>query len=446
MSNYTAANISDNVININITCNPTSYTIGGTITGLTANGLILQNNGTDNLTTAANDSTFQFSTSVASAGSYNVTVFAQPTGLTCTVGNYSGANVSSNVSNITVVCSPTSYTIGGTISGLTANNLVLKNNSGNNLSIGSGSTTFQFTAPVAAGGSYNVTLSRQPLGLTCSVTNSSGSNVLANITSVSVTCRPLFLYVSTNSPADRVGQFFANTGGGIPNFNIAGLHNPTGIAIDNQNNLFVANNSTNVIGKYNATTGAVINASFISGVVGMNGIAVDTNNNLFVTQNGGANIRKYNSSTGTLINAGFISGIPTPNGIVVDNSGNLYVVINSDHVGKFSTTTGLGNPNFIPVVFSGNVTGISLDANGYLYLSGIATGFVSKYNSFTGASVAAPLIGGLSCPNSSGVDANGYIYIVDCSNGFVVKFTTAGGPVSTPFVIGVGVPYYVALY
>jgi hypothetical protein len=82
----------------------TGYSVGGTISGLTANGLVLQNNGGDNLTVNSNATLFQFSTPVVSGGSYNVTVQTQPIGLTCTVGNGSGTNVMANVTNPTVNC------------------------------------------------------------------------------------------------------------------------------------------------------------------------------------------------------------------------------------------------------------------------------------------------------------------------------------------------------
>ena len=54
-----------------------SFTIGGTVTGLTGSGLVLRNNGGDDLAVAA-DGTYTFSTSVANGGSYNVTVLTQP--------------------------------------------------------------------------------------------------------------------------------------------------------------------------------------------------------------------------------------------------------------------------------------------------------------------------------------------------------------------------------
>ncbi len=84
---------------------PTEYTIGGTVSGLTGTGLVLQLDGSDNLVISSNGS-FTFSTTVASGGTYSVTVYTQPTSPTqvCPVANGSGA-ASANVSNVQVACS-----------------------------------------------------------------------------------------------------------------------------------------------------------------------------------------------------------------------------------------------------------------------------------------------------------------------------------------------------
>ena len=78
------------------------YTVGGSVTGLTGTGLVLQNNGGDNLAVAANGA-FIFTTSVGAGSPYSVTVFTQPTGQTCTVTNGSGT-ANADVTNVAVSC------------------------------------------------------------------------------------------------------------------------------------------------------------------------------------------------------------------------------------------------------------------------------------------------------------------------------------------------------
>jgi len=97
----------------------------------------------------------------------------------------------SSANNISVLLNktPTSYTIGGTVSGLSGTGLVLQDNSGNNLSV-STNGSFTFTTAIANGGAYRVTVFSQPSSpaQTCGVTSGSGVVTSGNVMSVQVTC------------------------------------------------------------------------------------------------------------------------------------------------------------------------------------------------------------------------------------------------------------------
>ena len=69
----------------------TTYSIGGTVYGLSGTGLVLQDNALDNLSVSASG-TFVFATTIASGGNYAVTILTQPSNpaQTCTVANGSG--------------------------------------------------------------------------------------------------------------------------------------------------------------------------------------------------------------------------------------------------------------------------------------------------------------------------------------------------------------------
>jgi hypothetical protein len=176
-----------NVTNIAVSCTVNHYTIGGTISGLTASGLVLQDNGANNLAITANG-TFTFSTPVPSGGTYAVTVLTNPSGETCVITNGSGIVGVSNVTNIAVNCSANHYTIGGTISGLTAGaSLVLQDNGASNLTI-TANGTFTFATPLPSGGTYAVTVLTNPSGETCQVTNGSGIVGVSNVTNIAVSC------------------------------------------------------------------------------------------------------------------------------------------------------------------------------------------------------------------------------------------------------------------
>jgi len=164
-----------------VTCSSDSYTISGTVVGmLSGQSVTLQNNSGDDLTVSDNMS-FSFSTSVASGEAYLVTVKTQPTGQTCTPNLNSGV-VSDNVSDVSIICSYTVYTVSGSVSGLSGT-LVLQNNYGSDLTLTSdGSFSFR----VASSAKYNVRVKSQPNGK-CVVSNSSGT-ISADVDNVSVGC------------------------------------------------------------------------------------------------------------------------------------------------------------------------------------------------------------------------------------------------------------------
>ncbi|MDR2334464.1 MAG: hypothetical protein LBE61_13365 [Burkholderiaceae bacterium] len=100
---YTGPITSDCTVTATFAPVPT-HTLGGTATGLTGTGLLLRNAGEDLPVTTSG--TFSFTHPLADHSSYAVTIAAQPTGQRCTIANASGSNVTANVSNVQVACTP----------------------------------------------------------------------------------------------------------------------------------------------------------------------------------------------------------------------------------------------------------------------------------------------------------------------------------------------------
>ncbi|HUN64204.1 MAG TPA: kelch repeat-containing protein [Candidatus Sulfotelmatobacter sp.] len=175
-----------------------SYTIGGSIQGLTGTGLVLvdtiDGKTPDSLTVAANSTTFTFKTSVASGATYAVTVQTQPTnpGQTCAVTAGSGTVASANVTTVAIACTTNAVTatIGGTLSGLASGgSVILQDNGGDALTL-TANGAFTFKTPVTGPtDAYAVTVSTQPTSplQICTVANGSGT-ASANVTNVAVTC------------------------------------------------------------------------------------------------------------------------------------------------------------------------------------------------------------------------------------------------------------------
>ncbi len=137
---------------LNVYCSTPSYTVGGTVTGLVGNtALQLQNNG-DTVTTFGG--TYTFPTSIAAGGNYNVTLL-QPAGQTCNfvTATSSVGNVTGNVDNVNIACTPQQYTLGGSVTGLTSTAGVTLQNGNDVLVVRNGNYTFP--TPVVFGAAYS---------------------------------------------------------------------------------------------------------------------------------------------------------------------------------------------------------------------------------------------------------------------------------------------------
>ena len=178
------------ITSVQVTCTTTKFTVGGTVSGLSGSGLVLQDNAGDNLAISASGA-FTFATSVASGAGYAVTVLAQPSSptQTCTVTNGASNVGGANVTDVSVNCVTSTYTIGGTVTGLAGSGLVLQDAAGDDLAVTSYGT-FTFLTPIASGAPYAVTLLTQPGSplQTCSVSGATGIVTAGNVTSVAVNC------------------------------------------------------------------------------------------------------------------------------------------------------------------------------------------------------------------------------------------------------------------
>src|SRR5262249_6386954 len=133
---------------------------------------------------------FLFPVMVTGGTPYSVVVKTQPSNPTqvCTVAGGSGT-VSGNVSNVTVTCSTQKFAVGGKVSGLLGQGLVLQDNGADSPSVAADGA-FVFATHVASGSPYAVTVSAHPTGpsQTCTVAMGNGTVGGADITDVQVTC------------------------------------------------------------------------------------------------------------------------------------------------------------------------------------------------------------------------------------------------------------------
>ena len=121
------------------------------------------------------------------------------------MSNGTGTMGSAAVTDIAVTCSANTYTVGGTISGLTASGLVLLDNGGDATALSANATQFTLNTGVAYGGAYAITVQTPPAGLVCPVRNGTGTVGAADVTSVSIACvsnfKPLYSFAGGRAMA-----------------------------------------------------------------------------------------------------------------------------------------------------------------------------------------------------------------------------------------------------
>lgn len=353
VTNGTGTMGSNDVAEVEITCSDGTYNIAVTVSGLAAGGLTLQDNGASSLSISANG-TFDFNQPVASGSAYAVTVASEPLGQTCAVNNGTGTVQSSNVTNITVMCVSNLYQIGGTLTGLVAGRSIVLQDNGGNSTVVSANGSFMFSAPVASGSGYAVTVFTQPVGQTCSVAMGSGTVAGANVSSVAVNC-------SDNTYDIQV------TASGL-------LRSGLTLQDNGADNLTIATNGT-----YNFNTpvasGSAYDVTVLSQPAGescsvSNGTGTVVGDN--VTGIGVACTPNYYSVGGS------VSGLLSGNSVVLQDNGGNSTTVSGNHAFTFSTQLASGSGYSVTVstqppgqncsvtggsgtVVSANVTGVTIN-------------------------------------------------------------------------------------
>lgn len=184
-----------------------SYRVGGRASGF-CSGLCLYDpatlllNGKESLL-VGNDGLFYFTTELANNDAYEVTIKQQPSTRDCTLKNGTGTINYDSATNVILTCvpvTPSTRTIGGKTTGLCSQfcgqnpvALALESGSGSAAQTESLKVTkdgeFTFKTLFHSTTTYRVTITKQPRGKTCTVSNGSGTIHLANISDVVITCR-----------------------------------------------------------------------------------------------------------------------------------------------------------------------------------------------------------------------------------------------------------------
>lgn len=201
-----------------VTCVPKSYPVIGTIAGLTADGLVVLDNGADATAIGANATQFMMPTQIPYGSSYSLTIQSQPAGLTCSISGATGT-MALGGTTVAVTCSSNTYSVGGTVSGLMAGGLVLLDNATDAVSVPANAASFTMDTPIAFGSAYAVTVQSQPTGLVCSVNNAAGRMGAGNITNIAIDCvkntTVLYFFQGGNDGTAPLGPLLQGTNGDL---------------------------------------------------------------------------------------------------------------------------------------------------------------------------------------------------------------------------------------
>ena len=472
---------------------PQHYTVGGSVNGLTGSGLLLQDNGANDLAIAKNGN-FVFSTPVNSGSTYTVTIKTQPTNPTqvCVLTGGTGTVTNANVSNVAVTCTTSQYTVGGSVSGLIGSGLVLQDNGGNDLAVASNGNVV-FSTPVNSGSAYAVTIKTQPANpiQTCVLTAGAGTITDANVSNVVATCTispGRFAYVSgdrgiycyaidaitgaltalSGSPCDsriQVGVTADPSGRFVyATLAVKNPNAPSGGPVD-----FTSYVTAYAVNSSTGSLGAIAGSQLVAGDFTVNGGVWDANavditvdpSGRFVYMadyTGGISAYTLNPATGGLK---AVSGSPFPGGVGVNS-------VTVDPTGKFvyaavegpraisaytidSSTGALTTVVGSPFPADNFPTAVRVDPSGrFAYAVNLDTYDISAYsvNSSSGALTpiaGSPFSSGGAYPAGLAFDLTGrFLYVTNSGSNSISVFsidssTGALTPISgSPFAGGAG--------
>ena len=267
----------------------------------------------------------------------------------------------------------------------------------------------------------------------------------------------------------------------------AALNNPNGVALDGSGNLFLADLNNQRIRRVDAVTGAITTVagngnSGFSGdkepaadamLSGPTGVALDGNGNLFIADQLNRRIRRVDARSRRITtvagngNFGFSgdngpaadASLNFPSGVAVDGGGNLFIAdLNNQRIrrvdaasGIITTVAGNGASGFSGD--NGPATGaslnsprdVALDGSGNLFIADQFNRRIRRVDAVTGvittvAGNGSSGLGGdngpatgasLSNPTGVAVDGNGNLFIADPLNNRIRRVDAATGIITT---------------
>ncbi len=379
----------------------TGRTIGGTVTGLSGAGLVLQNNGGDDLPINA-DGAFTFATSVAQGNAYNVTVQTQPSSpqQTCVVSNGGGTAGDANVTSVAIACATDTFNVSANVVGLTGAGLTIANGSDRIATNTDG--TFAFDTPVASGARYNVVIDAAPAEPVqrCTVANGNGTVTNADVT-ITISCAATFptLAYNLNQDDGTLASYAidARTGQMRPRFVAKTGADPTQLtthkAANGKRFSYVANRDSDSVSAFvlDPRSGAITEvpgSPFATGGDQPTLLSLHpTQPFVYAVNESGASIAAYtiDADTGALTQLGVVATGSSPRAFSIDASGRFaYVAASgSGELFTYAIAQATGALTEVPnsrVAVGTSFGGMVLERNGrFVYYFDSASGTIAAF-------------------------------------------------------------------
>ncbi|HEX5344065.1 MAG TPA: hypothetical protein VFX55_16345 [Duganella sp.] len=310
---------------------------------------------------------------------------------------------------------------------------------GTRLQVPANANQFNFPDKLNDGASYNVTIASQPLGFStfCDLSNGAGVVKSANISNITIACRPASVVVTTLAGS---GATASTDGQGLA----AGFNRPVAVATDASGNVYVADSQNFMVRKI---TPAGVVSTLARGISSPQGLVVDSANNVYVGN--GIDVRKISATGEVSVVAGgtaiaFADGTGSAarfggaQGIALDAAGNIYVADYFNHrirkitpTGVVTTFAGSGQIGFTDgtgtAATFGYPGGLAMGPEGDIYVIEAS----SKVRKISPASVVSTFVdlGSVpSSPDSVAVDQAGNLYVAFKNE---IRLITPKGAMST---------------
>lgn len=382
-----------------------TYSLGGSITGLNSSGLVLAN-GTDTLALASGATAFSFG---SSSGSYDVTVATQPDGQTCAVDSGSGT-LQGNVSSIMVVCR-------GYMAYVT-------NMTGNAIA--------QFSVTSGSGALV-------PLAIPTVVTTYQPSNI-------ALSWDGKYAYVS-HQDSKLIGAYRVNSSGALSLLDsVSAASAGYGLATSPIGDaLYCADYGAQSISQFNVGANGIpvaMSSKTVSANVNPTSIAITPNGKYaYAINSSSETISQYSVGINGALTALTVATVSTtalgsnPQALVVDPSSSyVYVTLtDSNKIAQYSigSTGGLTSMSPASIATDANPRGLVISPNGsYVYVANSGANTITQYVVTGGrlTALATSRVAAGSNPYALAASPDGrYVYVTNYGDNTVSQFSVGSG-------------------